>query len=265
MNKIYFLDTGFRSPKFNMACDYYFARNLKDAPVFRTYGWTPFTVSLGYHQKEEEVDREAIEKAGFAVVRRETGGRAVFHAEELTYSMIVAKDSFLYSDSIMKVYNRISSALVKGLHLSGVESAELEKGALPDFKKLYKEKLSSVCFSSTSTYEVISEGKKLVGSAQKRLKNSILQHGSMLIGEKHMELIDYLTISDRLKERFKEQVKQKTVSVSEIIPVNNFIDFYNTLSLNLRKALELEYEAEVQELTLTDDEIEKIKECEQYF
>ncbi|MFO7810478.1 MAG: hypothetical protein R6V47_03805, partial [Candidatus Delongbacteria bacterium] len=112
---IRFIDTGISGGKFNMAADFYVARNFLDRPTFRVYRWDPYCISLGYHQKIDEINRIECESRGYEIVRRETGGRAVFHSEELTYSMIIPKNSRFYSDSILEVYNRISTVLVKAL------------------------------------------------------------------------------------------------------------------------------------------------------
>jgi lipoate-protein ligase A len=262
---IRFIDTGISGGKFNMAADFYVARNFLDRPTFRVYRWDPYCISLGYHQKIDEIDRSECEKRGYDIVRRETGGRAVFHSEELTYSMIIPKNSRFYSDSILEVYNRISTVLVKALIASGVKDAALEKGKAPDFKELYKDKLSSICFSSTSTYEVVIGSRKLVGSAQKRLKDSVLQHGSILVGEKHLELIDMLNIDERLKERFKQVTKSKTASVSEVIDLNGHDSFYSALKKELKCALEEEFGEKIEEFSFSEKDLLGINEIQSYF
>lgn len=264
-NGIRFIDTGSNSGRFNMSADYYTARYLLDKPSFRVYRWDPYCVSLGYHQKLEEIDTSLCNERGFDIVRRETGGRAVFHSEELTYSMIIPKESEYYSDSILDVYNRISNVLVKALRESGIKDADLKKGKAPDFKELYKEKLSSVCFSSTSTYEVVIGDKKLVGSAQKRLKESVLQHGSILVGDKHLELIDLLNVEERLKSRFREITKSKTVSVCEVADVNDHEMFYSKLKNELRRSLKEEFGENVENYSFTEKDLLEIKNIESYF
>ena len=262
---IRFLDTDSNHGKFNMAADYYIARHWLDKPTFRVYRWDPYCVSLGYHQELNEINAELCKARGFDIVRRETGGRAVFHSEELTYSMVIPKGSNFYSDSILEVYNKISTVLVNALKASGIKEADLKKGKAPDFKELYKEKLSSVCFSSTSTYEVVIGDKKLVGSAQKRLKESVLQHGSIIVGEKHLELIDLLNIEDRLKTRFKEITKSKTATISEIIEINDNNTFYNTLKNELKNSLSAEFGETVEEISLSKKDLLEINEIESYF
>ena len=273
-NKIYFIDTGSNIGSYNMAIDHYFARlDSLDSPIFRTYKWKPYCISLGYHQKIEEIDTEKCEQFGIDIVRRETGGRAVFHAEELTYSIIIPKKSeFLYDDSILKVYNRISEILVLALRKSGIEKVILDRGEAPNFKKLYKEKLSAICFSSTSTYEVVSsiDKKKIVGSAQKRLRDSILQHGSILIGKEHINLIDFLKINDKLKDRFKEIVKKKTISIEEMLEIGEkktdfVLKFYDKLSHNLRQVVSDNLNMEVVEYKLSKKDLFEINKIQKEF
>jgi len=262
---IRFLDTGSNHGKFNMAVDYYLARNMLDKPTFRVYRWDPYCISLGYHQELDEINTELCKERGFDVVRRETGGRAVFHSEELTYSMIIPKNSKFYSDSILEIYNKISTVLVNALQASGVIEAALKKGKAPDFKELYKEKLSSICFSSTSTFEVVIGEKKLVGSAQKRLKESVLQHGSIIVGEKHLELIDLLNIEERLKSRFKDITKSKTATVSGIIRIDDHNIFYETLKNELKKSLSSEFGETVEEYSFNEKDLLEISLIESYF
>jgi len=262
---IRFIDTGSMHGKFNMAADYYAARNFLDRPTFRVYRWDPYCVSLGYHQDIKEIDAQKCAEKGYDIVRRETGGRAVFHSEELTYSMIIPRSSIHFSDSILEVYNKISNVLVRALKASGVDDADLKKGKAPDFKELYKDKLSSICFSSTSTFEVVLGEKKLVGSAQKRLKDSVLQHGSILVGEKHLELIDLLSISPDLKGRFLEITKKKTATVSETGEYPDHETFYGLLKRNLKTALEEEFGEIVEDFSFSEKDLLEISQIESYF
>jgi lipoyl(octanoyl) transferase len=262
---IRFLDTGSNNGKFNMAVDYFLARKVLDKPTFRVYRWDPYCVSLGYHQELNELNTALCKERGYDIVRRETGGRAVFHSEELTYSMIIPKDSKFYSDSILDVYNKISTVLVSALQSSGIKDASLQKGKAPDFKELYKEKLSSVCFSSTSAFEVVIGERKLVGSAQKRLKESVLQHGSIIVGEKHLELIDLLNIENRLKDRFKDITKSKTVTISEVSNIIDHNKFYSELKNSLKNSILTEFGEKIEEFSLTKKDLLEINEIESYF
>jgi len=162
------------------------------APVVRFYTWRPATLSLGVNQPVGEVDRLEIERRGFGLVRRLTGGRAVLHQHELTYSVIARENDPRVAGGVIESYRKISAALVDGLRMLGLDVGL----AAPD-KALYRAMAASrrqndvedsaessngaVCFDVASAYEITSGGKKLVGSAQARRGGAILQHGSILL------------------------------------------------------------------------------------
>ncbi len=144
------------------------------APVLRLYTWDRPTVSVGYAQVlEREVDLEACRRLGFAVVRRPTGGRAVLHQHELTYAVAFPK-GLLGPGGVQEDYRRISQGLVLGLRRLGV-AASLSRGSGG------RGPVSGVCFLGTSRFEVTVAGRKLVGSAQRRFRDAVLQHGSLLL------------------------------------------------------------------------------------
>lgn len=214
-----FIDTGQRSGAFNMALDELLARRLQDeggAPVLRLFRWKPWAISLGYNQNVNDLNSERCRRDGIDIVRRPTGGRAILHAEELTYSVV------MYSGrgSILQVYNDISRALVRGLQIFGVEVA-LQKSQ-PNFQEEYRQASSIPCFTSSARYEIEWEGRKLIGSAQRRFGEGehdvVLQHGSILCGPAHQRLVDYLTIEDAgLLSRVRRTMARKTVDLSEIL------------------------------------------------
>ncbi|MDY6826102.1 MAG: lipoate--protein ligase family protein [Bacillota bacterium] len=145
-------------------------------PTLRIYRWSPPAVSLGYFQDENEVvDLAACAEAGIDVVRRPTGGRAVFHDQELTYSIIVPEaHPFINNGGVMESYRAISRGLITAFNL-------LE---IPAYLTPEKEKRAILapgsCFDTPSAYEIQVDGKKVVGSAQLRRKGIVLQHGSIL-------------------------------------------------------------------------------------
>ena len=148
------------------------------APVLRLYGWEPAALSLGYAQRaEREVDFEACERLGVDWVRRPTGGRAILHDfGELTYSLVAACDDPHFSGGVLESYRKISGALVKGLSNLGV-AAELagkeRRGA--------EGAGTAACFDAPSAYEVTWQGRKIIGSAQARRKEVLLQQGTILL------------------------------------------------------------------------------------
>ncbi len=174
-----FLYSGEGDPFFNLALDeVLFFENQKggSSPIFRIYGWNKPAISIGYFQNVNRACNLAeCQKQNLPVIRRITGGRAVFHQGELTYSLVGSSD--LYPElgqNVSETYNKASQAFLEGLKMLGIEG-NWEKG-----KKSQESKKSLwPCFASTSIYEVTHLGKKLIGSAQKRVGNSLIQQGSL--------------------------------------------------------------------------------------
>ena len=156
----------------NMAVDEALVRALDDGaalcPVVRLYGWSEPTISIGYLQ-----DASVFLSAGLPVVRRITGGRAVLHDVEVTYSVIAANDTPLFSGGILKTYSAISRCIIAALKRAGVD-ADIYRGTQQGLHK------NDACFLAPSRYEVLAGGRKLVGSSQRRFKRAFLQHGSIL-------------------------------------------------------------------------------------
>lgn len=145
-------------------------------PTVRFYTWSPPAVSVGYFQDSlREVDVSACREMGIDIVRRLTGGRAVLHDKELTYSVICPDDDPQFPDNILGTYKIISSSLVKGLNSLGLDAS------LTPLVKKRGGIGPSACFTSPSHYEITISGNKLVGSAQRRGDGVFLQHGSILM------------------------------------------------------------------------------------
>lgn len=170
-------------------------------PTLRFYGWQPAALSLGYFQQlKKEVDLEKCKKQGIDFVRRLTGGRAILHKQELTYSIVIREDYQLLADSIEKSYQQISAGLAAGLNQLGVEAElkEVERG------RKAPRGHSAACFDAPSWYEVVLNNKKLIGSAQRRKENTILQHGSLPLADSSaeiFELLNYSSENERKKSR----------------------------------------------------------------
>jgi len=145
-------------------------------PTLRLYRWSPPAVSLGYFQDENDVvDMDACRKAGVEIVRRPTGGRAVLHLHELTYSIVVPEvHPFIHNGGVMDAYRAISRGLVTAFNLlnilASVTPEQKGQGGLAP----------GSCFDTPSAYEIQVDGKKVVGSAQLRRDGIVLQHGSIL-------------------------------------------------------------------------------------
>ncbi len=193
--KWYFINTGFNPGKLNMDFDIELAEKCKPHEAYlRLYRWKPFCISLGANQSFDSINIEKAKSDNLDVVKRPTGGRAILHAEELTYSVIMPVDS---NSSTRNIYQEINLALVKGLALYD-DRLRLVKlhNTQPNFRELYKQDQNVVCFAAPAKSELKFDGKKLVGSAQRKLGNVLLQHGSILCGEFHKRIVNYLITSE---------------------------------------------------------------------
>ena len=149
-------------------------------PTLRFYAWNPSAVSLGYFQRaDEEIDRAACARHGIDVVRRLTGGRAVLHEMEVTYSLVVRENAPYIPSGVTASYLYFSRGITAGLTGLGVGSQMQEPG--PAGRSSGKLSHSAACFDAPSHYEITVGGRKVVGSAQVRKNGVLLQHGSILL------------------------------------------------------------------------------------
>ena len=207
-----FINSGANTGAFNMKFDIELAEKVShDKSFFRLYQWQPYCISLGANQSFDDVNLEKASADGIDVVKRPTGGRAILHAEEITYSCALSLDSGLSSHDI---YKKISLAIVSGLRKFDEQLADVELETVqPDFAGLLKLPQGKICFSSTAKSEIKFRGKKIVGSAQRKMKNSVLQHGSILIGRFHRNLAEYILSSEFCKNDFDA----KTIELETIL------------------------------------------------
>lgn len=161
------------------------AHHPDDDPVLRVYRWTPPALSLGRNQDPDAFDTGAAAAAGLDVVRRPTGGRAILHADELTYAVVGASPGPVFGDTLHDVYMNINRGLVAFLRELGAP-AEISAG------ESRAEAGGNLCFKSAGRHEISVGGRKLVGSAQRRTRGCFLQHGSILAGPGHLALPRYL-------------------------------------------------------------------------
>jgi lipoate-protein ligase A len=179
------LDTGANTGACNMALDEELLARAQagDAmPVLRLYTWAPPAVSLGrFQDMTSAVNAEACRRLGFDIVRRITGGRAVLHKSELTYSIIAKTDDPIFPSSVLGTYKVIAAGLVAGLRNLGLP-AEMVTRDGRHAGLVEKRPHDPACFSSPSWYEIVVNNRKIVGSAQRRVAGAFLQHGSILTG-----------------------------------------------------------------------------------
>ncbi len=176
-------------------------KNQQKEPVFRLYGWSPACVSLGRNQKSDFIDENFLRENKIDITKRLTGGRALLHDDEITYSFICPVSYLKNGCSVIESYKEISQILIKAFQKVGIE---LDFGGV----KKYKGHLDYCMLVSTGA-DLCWNGKKLIGSAQFRKNDYILQHGSILY--------DYKI--DLLEKIFKEKVDTSLItSLKEITP-----------------------------------------------
>ena len=261
-----FINTGSKDPYYNMAMDealLNFVSRGEIDPVIRFYTWNPATLSIGYFQRlEKEIDIEKVKEKGYGLVRRQTGGRGVLHDKELTYSVIVPESHPKMPTTVTEAYRVISQGLLEGFKNLGFETYFAVPRSKEEREKL-KQPRSSVCFDAPSWYELVVEGRKIAGSAQTRQKGVILQHGSILQDIDVDELFDlFIFKHDRLKNKMKEAFVDKAVAINDIsekhITLNEMEDAFKE---GFKEGLQIEFKP----LTLTDEQMNEVKELEEKF
>lgn len=197
--------------------------NGETPPTFRVYGWSPPALSLGSIQRAtREVDREAAQRAGIDVVRRPTGGRAVLHDDEVTYSIVVAEGTPLIPKGLRQSYEAATGGIALGLRRLGVEAEVVGR----DSARLYRsdgayanpmtDKSSGACFDSASWYEVSVHGRKIVGSAQYRREGILLQHGSIPMSLDPWKLVNLFKLDETRKHAIAADLVGKAVGISQV-------------------------------------------------
>ncbi|MBU0615124.1 MAG: lipoate--protein ligase family protein [Nanoarchaeota archaeon] len=219
MQKMRFIDTGFNTPSMNMAIDE--ALLSSKEPVLRFYRWKPAGLSIGYFQSVKTINLDNLKKHNIQLVRRLTGGNAVLHDQELTYSFIIDEDKM--PSSVIESYKIISQGLLDGLKILGLSPIMNET--------VEKKEKSPVCFEEPSWYEILVNKKKIVGSAQKRTKGKVLQHGSILLKldiERYASLFNHKLDIERLKNRI--------ISLNDLAEID-----YNKLSAAIKQGFSKHY------------------------
>jgi lipoate-protein ligase A len=175
-------------------------------PVLRLFGFDPEGITLGYSQRpEHELDLERCRRDGVAWAVRPTGGRAIFHAEEWTYSLSSSNADPDWGGDRATAYARVSRAVLESLRALGVP-AELAPGSRARRGSNGWAGASAPCFASTARHEIVLAGRKLVGSAQRRTATGLLQQGSVLLGDGHLRLADYLAPESGAREPLRARL-----------------------------------------------------------
>ncbi len=190
--------------------------NGESPPTIRFYRWNPKAVSLGYFQDPyKDLNLEYCKNNGIDVVRRITGGYAVLHDNELTYSIISSVKNRIFRGSIIRSYELISLCIADALGRLGIKTELVKKPS--------SSAISGDCFSNPSKYEILFKGRKIVGSAQKRFKEYFLQHGSIILsmnGDVLSSIFNYRAGSISLNIDYEALSRELRISIRRILGVD---------------------------------------------
>jgi lipoate-protein ligase A len=183
------------SGAWNMAVDETVLESLEQnmaLPSLRLYAWEPPCLSIGYAQPSLDINFARLSAHGWDWVRRPTGGRAILHTDELTYSIIAPLSDPRVSGGVLESYQRLSRAL-----LTALRSLNINAETHPNNQLGGNQRFGAVCFEVPSNYEIVVQGKKLIGSAQARRKNVMLQHGVLPLYGDLTRITQVLAFSDK--------------------------------------------------------------------
>jgi len=200
----------------NMAVDESLLEHVgrgESLPTLRLYAWEPACLSLGYAQPFADVDIVRLSQRGWDVVRRPTGGRAILHTDELTYSITAPLDEPRVVGTVLESYNRLAQALLAAVQSLGiaVELKDHEKGQDNGTQ-------GPVCFEVPSAYEITVGGKKLIGSAQARRREGVLQHGTLPLVGDFGRITDALVFPDDVaRDAAAEKLLSRATTVESVL------------------------------------------------
>ena len=185
-------------------------------PTLRFYDWEPACLSLGFAQRFDDIDGDALTARGWDVVRRPTGGRAILHTDELTYSVIGPTDEPRLAGGVLESYRRLSEGLMQALRLLGLPVEQQPMHAIGATGNGAGELDNPVCFEVPSDYEITLHGKKIIGSAQARRKGGVLQHGSLPLFGDIARITEILRYPSReRRQQAAERVRARAATLEE--------------------------------------------------
>jgi len=211
----------------------------RTSATLRFYTWQPPCLSVGYAQPlTRNFDIGACQAMGYGVVRRPTGGRAVLHIDELTYSVILPQDDPRVAGGVVSSYQKLSEGLLAGLRRLGVEATQ----AQPSRHEL-SEGRTAACFDLPSHFEIAVGGKKLVGSAQVRRRGVVLQHGALPLCGDITRIVRLLRLSSeehrtRLAAKLAEMSATLAQTAGRMIPFDEVAQALAEISQTQRKSAE---------------------------
>jgi lipoate-protein ligase A len=230
----------------NMAVDEAILLAVADGsspPTLRLFDWTPPCLSLGYSQPAAEVDRTSLARLGYGLVRRPTGGRAILHTDELTYSVIAPIEEPRVRGGVMESYQQLSAGLLRGLSHLGL-NVRADKHYDPAEAESAK---GPVCFEVPSNYEITAgsagQPRKLLGSAQVRRRGVVLQHGTLPLNGDIGRICDALDFESELeRQTVRARVLTRATTVANLIGRSvSWEDAADAMARGFAEALNLDF------------------------
>lgn len=182
-------------------------------PTLRLYAWHPPCLSLGYSQTVTDVDQQLLHERQWDIVRRPTGGRAILHTDELTYSVITSDENTIVAGGVLEGYRRLSQGLVAALAL-----LDLDVEIQPEIPIPKNQRENPTCFQVPSAYEILVGGKKLIGSAQMRRRGGVLQHGTLPISGDISRICEVLFFNNEIaRQRAAQQLLKCATTIEALV------------------------------------------------
>ncbi|MFS0752109.1 biotin/lipoate A/B protein ligase family protein [Oceanobacillus sp. 1P07AA] len=247
-----FLENTPQDAAINMALDealLHWHRKGEIPPALRFYRWNKPTLSIGYFQKVDgKIDFQGMKKHHCQLVRRMTGGSAVLHEDELTYSIVISEEHERVASSIRQAYYDLSKGILRAYQLLGIQVDYASE-------QISKER-STICFEQPAFYELVANGKKISGNAQIRKRGILLQHGSIPISMNVEMLFDLFQFStEQLKKRKKQGFYKKATTINtELGEKQSYEVVRNAFQQGFSEILNIELEP----ITLTDEQWKEV-------
>jgi lipoate-protein ligase A len=236
----------------NMAIDEAILHTLANGngiPTIRFFEWNPPCLSLGYNQHWSDIDLATCEQLGYTWTRRPTGGKAILHTDEATYSLIVPQNDPRIQGGVVESYRVLSLGLLRGLAHLGVEAQQATKQDILEQRQASRG--GPVCFDTPSRYEITWGGKKLIGSAQLRRRKIVLQHGSLPLYGDLNRILDALALSDEDHALQTKLLPERAITLEQVLgQALTAEEVFNALARGFAEQLDLTLET----MPLTDQE-----------
>ncbi len=186
--------------------------------VLRLFRFRPPGITLGHGQDpERELDLERCRRDGVAWAKRPTGGRAIFHDAEWTYSLATRIGDREWGGSLSEAYGRVTALLLASLNRLGVPAVAADASPRPVRAGVAPRDLRPACFAATARHEITLAGRKLVGSAQRRTAHGLLQQGSVLLGPSHLRLADYLRLAEASRAALRAELDRAATDAGRYV------------------------------------------------